>query len=1093
MIVFIIPVFLGCKPDKLFTALSPEHTNITFANDLKETEEININQYLYAHNGGGVSIGDINNDGLPDIYFTSNQLPNRLYLNKGDFVFEDVTEKAGVMGLSGASTWTTGVVMADINHDGWLDIYVSQVSNYKSFTGKNQLFINNGDMTFRENAKDYNLDFESYSQQAAFFDYDLDGDLDMYQLNHGVHNPDVYGKADLRFQRDSLAGDRLLRNDNDKFIDVSEAAGIYGGMIGYGLAVSIADIDNNGCPDIFVSNDFHENDYVYYNNCDGTFREDIKGTLGHTSTFSMGNDIADINNDGLLDIVTLDMKPEDEMIRKKSAGVDPFEIFNYKLSYGYFYQYPRNMLQLNRGNLFEENVQFSEIGQLAGIDATDWSWSALLADLDNDGWKDIFITNGILRRPIDLDYIHFTYNEEATKNISSLALAYKMPDGAVHNYAYRNSGKLVFENVSAEWGLDYSGYSMGAAYADLDNDGDLDLVVNNLNETASVFENNSESVFDHNFIKVKFQGDGKNTFGIGVVVEVEADGSMFTQTVGPSRGWLSSVDYPLTIGIGKAESISKIRIRWPNGVVEVADNPKINSTVTFSQSQAKNEIHTEKDQNSSNWFENATQQSGITFIHRENVYNDFSVEPLMPRQLSCEGPPLAVADINGDGNEDFYIGGAIGQSGELFLQESSDTVFFKKYNGYVFEKDKAQEDTDAMFFDADQDGDEDLYVVSGGCQEQYGVAIEDRLYLNDGKGDFVRSAGALPKFRGNGSCVVAADFNSDGYTDLFLGTRSIVGKYGMSPDSYLLWNNGKAEFRMDTTDFSTALRGLGMVTDAEWLPGSHELVVVGEWMPITFLGFRSEKITKRELPNTSGWWNTICKADIDNDGDIDLLAGNRGLNSDLRATSRQPVGLYVKDFDKNYVPESLLTYYRQDKEYLFAGMDEIRKQIPLIRFKYDTYSAFATSAFSDVFNQQALESAVRKQADLFQSVYLINEGESEYSIRDFPVEVQFSPVYGFVANDFNGDGLIDILAVGNFYGSTPSIGRFDASYGNCLVGNGRGDFKILEPRLSGFSVFGETRDITVLHSKESAKIVVSRNNAAPRLFNIRSPMKPETK
>lgn len=1074
----------GCKPDKLFTSLSPAHTNITFTNQLTESEEVNINQYLYAHNGGGVAIGDINNDSLPDLYFTANQLPNKLYLNKGDFVFEDITDKAGVGGLSGTTTWTTGIVMVDINHDGWLDMYVSQVSQYKSFTGKNQLFINNGDLTFTENAKDYNLDFERYSQHAAFFDYDLDGDLDMYQLNHGVHNPDVYGKSDLRFQRDSLAGDRLLKNVNGKFIDVSEAAGIYGGMIGYGLAVSIADIDNNGCPDIFVSNDFHENDYVYYNNCDGTFKEDIKGTLGHTSTFSMGNDIADINNDGLLDIITLDMKPEDEVIRKKSSGADPYEIFNYKLSYGYFYQYPRNMLQLNRGNLFSENVQFSEIGQLAGIDATDWSWSALLADLDNDGWKDIFITNGIRRRPIDLDYIHFTYNEEVSKNMSTLELAYKMPEGAVPNYAYRNSGKLIFENVSADWGLNHSGYAMGSAYADLDDDGDLDLVVNNLNEAASVYKNNSRIINENNFIKVKFEGNGKNTFGIGAVVEVEADNVKLIQTVSPSRGWLSSVEYPLTFGLGKKEKIDKLTVRWSGGYTQVIHDPKINSTITLRQDQAK-QNGSYKPYIASNLFENVTEKSGITFIHKENAFNDFSVEPLMPHQLSCEGPSLTVGDVNDDGYDDFFIGGASGQAGELYFQKQGDTVFFEKYKGDVFDLDKKQEDTDAVFFDADQDGDVDLYVVSGGCQTLYGIRNEDRLYLNNGTGDLVKMSDALPKWAGNGSCVVAADFNADGYTDLFIGTRSIVGKYGMSPDSYLLWNNGKAKFSIDTTDFSGALRSMGMVTDAEWLSDSKELVVVGEWMPITFLGFHNDKIVKRELPNTSGWWNTIYKADIDQDGDADLLAGNRGLNSDIRATPQQPVGLYVNDFDKNYVSEPMLTYYRQNKSYLFAGMDEIKKQMPSIRFKYDNYSAFAGHTFLEVFNQQEIESSIRKRADMFQSVYLINEGESQYAIREFPIEVQFSPVYGFVAKDFNGDGFIDILTVGNFYGSQPSIGRFDASYGNCLMGNAQGDFRTLEPRFSGFSVYGETRDLQIISSKESDKIVVSRNNATPRLFDIR--------
>lgn len=1075
-------VLCGCQPDKLFTSLSPESTQVTFANQLTETEDVNINQYLYAYNGGGVAIGDINRDGLPDIYFTANQLPEKLYLNKGNFVFEDITDRAGVAGLSGFSTWTTGVVMADINHDGWLDIYVSQVSNYKFFSGKNQLYINNGDLTFTEKANEYNLDFESYSQHAAFFDYDMDGDLDMYQLNHGVHNPEVYGKADLRLRRDSLAGDRLLRNDNGMFHDVSEEAGIYGGMIGYGLAVGIGDLDNNGCPDIFVSNDFHENDYVYYNNCNGTFREDIKGTLGHTSTFSMGNDIADVNNDGLLDIITLDMKPEDEVIRKKSAGTDPLDIFNYKLSYGYFYQYPRNMLQLNRGNLFGDNVQFSEIGQLAGLDATDWSWSALMTDLDNDGWKDIIITNGILRRPIDLDYIHFTYNDEVSENMSTLEMAYKMPDGAAHDYAFKNSGKLTFDNVSTEWGFDHSGYSMGAAYGDLDNDGDLDLIVNNLNAPASVYRNNSESVNGHSFINIKLEGEGKNTFGIGAVVEVEAGNIKTTQALNPSRGWLSSVDYTLTFGMGREKKIKRLTVRWPDGRIQIVNNPSINTTVTLSQKEGTKVDSVEK-QVTAKLFENVIQRSGISFIHRENIYDDFNKESLMPHQLSCEGPSVAVGDINQDGNDDFFICGAAGQAGELYFQRVADSVFFEKNKGNVFENDKDQEDTDAAFFDADQDGDLDLYVVSGGCQVWNGIHNQDRLYLNRGNGEFEKKLNALPKLGGNGSCVVAADFNTDGYVDLFVGARSVVGQYGISPDSYLLWNQGKAKFVRDTTDYSLALKSLGMVTDAEWLPASKELAVVGEWMPITFLGFHENKIQKRELPNTSGWWNTIYKADINKDGDTDLLVGNRGLNTSIKATPQEPVRLYVKDFDNNFMTEPMLTYYRQNKEWLFSGLDEIKKQLPSVRFKYNDYSTFAANSFSEVFSNERLGSAVRKQADMFQSVYLINEGETGYSIHEFPMEMQFSPVYAFLTGDFNADSFTDILAVGNFYGSTPSIGRFDASYGNCLLGDTAANFKVLESRLSGFSVFGEARDMKFIRSKGSDKIIVSRNNAAPRLFD----------
>lgn len=1072
---------MACKDrPKLFTSLPTDHTRIEFENTVTETDELNINNYLYAHNGGGVGIGDFNNDGLPDIYFTANQTSNRLFLNKGNFVFEDITESAGVAGLVGPNNWTTGVTVVDIDQDGWLDIYVNLVSDGKTFEGQNQLFVNNGDNTFTDKAAQYGLALEGYSQQAVFFDYDLDGDLDMYQLNHSVHELDVYVKAENRSKRDNLAGDRLFRNEGNKFTDVSEIAGIYGGATGYGLSVVVSDLDDNGCPDIYVSNDFHDNDYLYFNQCDGTFHEDVANTMGHTSTFSMGSDIADMNNDGSLDIMTLDMKPEDEIIRKSSAGADPYDIYKYKKSFGFQDQYPRNMLQLNQGNLFGKNAQFSEVGQMAGIEATDWSWSVLLCDFDNDGLNDIHITNGILRRPNDLDYINYTYNTEAVKNRSTLELAQKMPDGRAKNYAYRNTGNLGFENVSASWGLDFLGCSMGTAYADFDNDGDLDLAINNLNHAASIYRNNSEKITKNNYLKVSLQGNKKNKGGLGAKVEVYLKNKILTQELNPVRGWLSSSEPVLNFGLGKCDKVAKVKIRWYDGKSQVIENctPNQNLILKYENAVLANNFESEPQP-----LFSEVHDAGIDFIHKENKFSDFNTEQLIPHKLSTEGPKIAVADVNNDGMEDFFICGAAGQSSELFLQQQAKgKPRFIKSDNSTFELDKEAEAVNAAFFDADGDGDKDLYVVNGGGQAYGQVIYGDQLYLNDGNGIFVKS-GKFPKIEANGSCVIAADFNGDGAKDIFLGSRSVPGSYGLSPDSYLLWNDGAGNFKVDTTDYSNVLKNLGMITDAIWNDNNGQLVVVGEWMPITFLNFTEKKLEKWELPESYGWWNTIEQADLDNDGDMDFLVGNLGENSCLKASRQAPVKLLVKDWDANGSIDPLLVYQKQGKEWLFNGLAELKKQMPRISIRYPNYTSFAKHTLNEVFSDSDLRSVQIKTSMIFKSVQVVNKGAGNYQMKSLPGEIQRSPIYAFLADDFNSDGNIDILSAGNFFAFTTALGRFDASYGNLLVGNQNGDFSAIRPEENGFNIRGEVRDIQPIKVGDEKWLLIARNNEPMVVFS----------
>lgn len=1080
----------GCEeePDALFKILSSRSTNITFSNQIQETEAFNILEYINMYNGGGVGAGDINNDGWVDLYFTSNQGLDRLYLNKGGLKFEDITAQAGVGGQTGESTWTTGVTMVDINADGWLDMYVCQMSGYKQLLGRNRLYINNRDNTFTESAAAYGLDIASYAQHAAFFDYDKDGDLDMYLLNQAVHTLESYQRVELRTTRDSLAGDRLFQNEGGKFRDVSEAAGIFGGSMGYGLAISIGDVNNDTWPDIYVSNDFHENDYLYYNNGDGTFKENIIGSMGHVSTSSMGNDIADFNNDGWMDIISLDMKPADESIFKQSSGVDPYDTYQYKLQFGYHYQYGRNMLQLNAGHLFGENeVQFSEIGQLAGIDATDWSWSVFFADLDNNGAKDLFITNGIPRRPNNLDFTNFTSDEYLkADSTSSLALISLIPEGKLGNMAFSNKG-LRFEEVSDQWGLGFQGFSNGSVPVDLDNDGDLDIVINNLNAKVSIFKNQSNEKEANFFLKVKLHGNPKNPLGIGARVRLETESGLQVQEFYTTKGWLSSVVDGLHFGLGKTERVQKLSVQWADGSIQEMTDVAANGTLTLNQADATTAGEGRKQDKIVSWIENVSNHSGIAFSHRENYFIDFYIERLLPHLLSTEGPKIAVGDINGDGLDDFFIGGAKGQAGGLFLQQESKESWFVAGDQSVFENHRFSEDVGATFADVDNDKDLDLYVVSGGSEPDKSVHMQDRLYLNDGSGRFRSAPEALPEIRYNGSCVVPGDFNEDGFVDFFVGGRSTPHEYGNPGVSRILINNRNGTYSDQTSGFLSNKGRIGLVTDAVWLQDTKELVIVGEWMPITMYRYYRDSATITTLPNSSGWWNTVHTEDLDNDGDLDFLVGNIGLNTNLSASPTEPLDLYIKDYDLNFTFDPIIAYYKQGRQWVYPGLNELAKQIVNVKRTYRTYEKYASSSFSEIFPEEQLQKSLHLQVQTLASVWVKNLGQNRYEVHELPIEAQFSPIYGFATHDFDGDGHKDVMAVGNFYGNQARMGKCDASFGTYLKGNGQGNFKVVKHQESGFAVYGEARDIKMIHGNlPESLILISRNNAETRLFKAKN-------
>lgn len=1060
-----------------FKLLDSKETGIKFRNDLTEDEDGNVLAYEYFYNGGGVAVGDFNKDGLPDLYFTGNMVQDRIYLNQGGLKFKDVTAKSGISKEKG---WKTGVSLVDLNQDGWLDIYVCYSGNGPENTRRNKLYINNQGLKFTEKAAEYGLDLPTHSTQAVFFDYDKDGDLDCYLLNHNIKDFKRFDAEAVKAMRDENAGDRLLRNDNGKFVDVSASASIKGNPIGFGLGVAVADVNHDGWTDILVSNDYIEQDYLYINNGDGTFTDQLTLAFGHTSYFSMGNEIADINNDGLPDIFTLDMLPEDNRRQKLLYGPENYEVYQNMLQNNFYHQLMRNMLQLNNGD-----GTFSEIGQLLGVSNTDWSWAPLFADFDNDGFKDLFITNGYLRDYTNLDFIKFYADKELKKSQGSptalMDILKEMPSTATKNYIFRNTGKLKFENKVEEWGFSQAVLSNGAVYADLDLDGDLEIITNNVNSKASIYRNDAKKA-ENKYLQLQL-GESFPSLAIGAKVWVYNQGNMQYQEFNPSRGFQSSMYTPLHFGMGTATVADSLEIIWPDNSAQTLYKVPVNSNLILKaeeadKKQSRKPILAEEPVFSS------TTDNAIPYEHMEDAANDFKRQSLIPNMLSFQGPHIAQADVDGNGLMDLYAPGAKGQPGSLLLQQEDGS--WKPSPQPDFENDFLHEDADALFFDADMDGNMDLYVVSGGyAYMEVDVLLQDRLYINDGQGNFKRAADNLPGSWVSNSSVTPFDIDHDGDPDLFVGGRVKPGRYPEPVNSQILINDGAGKFSDGTAEHAAFFENFGMVTDAVALDadldGWEDLLVIGEWMPVTLLKNNKGKLKQEDLnisnkTGTRGWWNRLVVEDLDNDGDLDVVIGNFGWNNQLKPSEKEPVALIYDDFDHNEALDPFLTYFIQGQSYPLVSRDEALNQVFSLRKKFTDYKSYAEATMEDIFSPEELQKARKLKAETFSSVVLENNGDGTFAWHNLPPEAQFAPVYAVALLDVDGDGLKDLLLGGNQTFTRIRIGKMDGNYGMLFRNLGNCNFSYIPQYKSGLSVVGDVRDIIVIDKQGTPILLFGRNN-----------------